>query len=146
MAEKKASGGRERLVGQTKDVGWEIGARRTLPVPPAKAWALLTSPEGIALWLGKADSLEFAKGEKYTADDGASGEVRVFRAGSHLRVTRQPGGWPRASTLQVRVIPSGQKTVISFHEEHLPGAAEREERRAHYAAALDALETRLASG
>jgi hypothetical protein len=49
----------------------------------------------------------------------------------------------------VRVIPKGDRTTIShisldsaatFHQEHLPGAGEREERRAHFTAALDALE------
>lgn len=42
--------------------------------------------------------------------------------------------------ISVSVIPSGNKTVISFQQEHLPGAGEREERRAFYKAALDGLE------
>lgn len=131
----------KRAVGQTAATGFEIGARRTLPIPPDEAWQLLTSPDGVRAWLGAAPSLKWEKGEKYTLEDGSSGEVRVFNPGSHLRMTWQPEGWPRASTLQVRAMPSGQgKTVISFHQEHLPGAAERDERRQFFAAALDALE------
>jgi hypothetical protein len=38
------------------------------------------------------------------------------------------------------VIPSGERTVIAFHQEHLPDAAERERRRAYYATALDQLQ------
>jgi len=68
----------------------------------------------------------------------------VVQPGSHLRITRQPPGWSRPSTIQVRVMPAGAKTTLSFHEEHLPGAAERQERRAHFAAALDELQRRLA--
>jgi uncharacterized protein YndB with AHSA1/START domain len=68
------------------------------------------------------------------------GEVRVYTPYSHLRITWHPPGWPRASTLQLRVIPKGDKTVIAFHQEHLPGEKEREERRTHYIAVLDELE------
>ena len=134
----------KRAVGQTAATGFEIGARRTLPIPADEAWQLLTSPDGVRAWLGGAPSLKWEKGEKYTLEDGSSGEVRVFNPGSHLRMTWQPEGWPRASTLQVRAMPSGEgKTVISFHQEHLPGAAERDERRQFFAAALDALERQV---
>jgi hypothetical protein len=43
-------------------------------------------------------------------------------------------------TIQLRVIPKGERTVIAFHQEHPPGAVEREERRAHYRRVLDELE------
>ena len=131
----------KRAVGQTADTGFQIGTQRTLPIPVDQAWQLLTSPDGVRAWLGAAPSLKWEKGEKYALKDGSSGEVRVFNPGSHLRITWQPEGWPRASTIQVRAIPSGEaKTVISFHQEHLPGATERDERRQFFAAALDALE------
>ncbi|MDH3944043.1 MAG: hypothetical protein OEV06_08125 [Anaerolineae bacterium] len=65
--------------------------------------------------------------------------MRVFKPNSHLRLTHHPPGWPRPSTIQVRVIPSGDKTVIAFHQEHLPGPQERAQRRLHYHAALDKL-------
>jgi uncharacterized protein YndB with AHSA1/START domain len=132
-----------RSVGQTAATGFEIGVRRTLPVSLDDAWALLTSDDGVRTWLGGA-APRWEKGEKYALKDGAAGEVRVFKPGSHLRITVQPQGWPRASTLQVRVMPSGeQKTVISFHQEHLPGAAEREQRRKFFEAALDTLQKRV---
>lgn len=137
----------KRMVGQTADTGFQIGVQRTLPIPPEDAWALLTSPQGVAAWLGAAPPLKWEKGETYALKDGAAGEVRVFKPGSHLRITVQPDGWPRASTLQVRVMPKGeQKTVVSFHQEHLPGADEREERRRFLESALDALQQQAKKG
>lgn len=137
----------KRVLGQTAATGFEVGVRRTLPIPPDEAWQLLTSPEGVRAWLGGAPPLKWEKGETYTLQDGSSGEVRVFNPGRHMRITWQPAGWPRASTLQVRAMPSGEgKTVISFHQEHLPGAAERDERRQFFAAALDALERQVKKG
>lgn len=136
----------KRAVGQTADTGFQIGARRTLPIAADEAWRLVTSAQGVRSWLGGVPGLRWEKGEKYSLEDGSGGEVRVFKPGSHLRITWGQEGWPRASTIQVRVIPSGErKTVISLHQEHLPGAAERDERRRFFEAALDALQRQAAA-
>lgn len=128
-----------RVVGKTRDAGWQVGARRTLPVTPGAAWRLLTSGPGLASWLGDIGGAALGGGASYRTAEGAEGTVRVWNEGSHLRLTWQPGDWPRPSTVQVRVMPSGKKTVIAFHQEHMPGAAERAERQAFFAAALDRL-------
>lgn len=133
----------KRVLGQMAG-GFEVGVRRTVPVRHDEVWRLLTSPEGVRAWLGDVGGLRLVKGERYEAGDGATGEVRVIHPDSHLRITRRPAGWERPSTIQVRVLPSGGKTAISFHEENLPGPAERQERRAHFEAALEALQQRLA--
>jgi uncharacterized protein YndB with AHSA1/START domain len=136
----------KRAVGQTAGTGFQIGAQRTLPIPPDEVWELLMSPDGVRTWLGGAVP-RWEKGEKYALKDGSGGEVRVFKPGSHLRMTWQPEGWPRASTIQVRVMPKGEgKSVLSFHQEHLPGAAEREERRRFFDAALNALQQQVKKG
>jgi uncharacterized protein YndB with AHSA1/START domain len=135
----------ERPVGLTKDTGYQIGARRTLPVDLDAAWRLVTSAEGIKVWLGEPVKLVFTAGDAYVLEDGSKGEIRVFKPGSHLRMTWHPPGWPRPSTIQVRVVASGEKTVIAFHQEHLPDEQAREARRAHFIAALDALEQILSA-
>lgn len=134
-----------RVTGQTADTGFQVGVQRRVAMTTEDAWRLVTSAEGVRAWLGDARGFAVEKGAAYTADGGVAGVVRVARPGSHLRVTRQPPGWARASTIQVRVIPAGEKTTISFHEEHLPGAAQREERRRHFEDALGELQ-RLAGG
>ena len=130
-------------VGQTKNAGYQIGARRTLAIHPDDAWRLLTSPEGLSIWLHPQANLELIPGAYYKLPDGCAGEVRVFKPGSHLRITWHPAGWERASTLQVRVIASGAKTVIAFHQEHLPDPGQREERRRFFTEALDKIEAVL---
>ena len=72
--------------------------------------------------------------------------MRVYKPNSHLRLTWHPAGWPRPSTIQVRVIPSGEKTVISFHQEHMPGPEAREIRRTFFKNALDALGELIKTG
>ncbi len=128
-------------VGQTRAVGFEIGARRSLPLAPDAAWRLLLSREGLAVWLGAmSGDLPLTPGSRYETKDGATGEVRVYGPGSHLRLTWQPPEWARPTTVQVRVLPHGAGSTVAFHQEHLPDAAARAARSAYYSAALDALE------
>ena len=127
-----------RRVGETKEAGFQVGARRTFDVAPERAWKLLTSARGTAVWLGPGAPARLAEGGAYELDDGTAGEVRVL-SDAHLRLTWQPPGWERPATVQVRVIPRDGRTVVAFHQEHLPGPAERERRKAFYLAALDEL-------
>lgn len=136
---------RARVVGQTKSVGFEIGARKTFAVSPAQAWEAITSRAGRELWLGEAPDFRLEPGATYQTRDGAQGEVRVVNPGHHFRLTWQPTGWARASLIQVRVIPSGPKTIISFHQEHLRGPKEREQMRQRWQTALDQLQQAINS-
>jgi len=128
-----------REVGKTRDAGYQVGIRRTLPLGIDDAWRLVTSPEGMRAWLGEGAAVELSPGSEYALADGPSGMVRVVEPGSHLRLTWLTEGWPRPSTIQVRVLPAARGSTIALHQEHLPNAAARTERRAHFAAALDAL-------
>ena len=123
--------------GLTKDAGWQIGVSRTIPLPAQEVWAFLTGPEGLALWLGEVAAIEPRRGAPYTLADGTTGEVRGHQEGSRLRLTRRPPGAQRESTVQFTVTPKGQGCVLTFHQERLAGAAEREERRLHWQKVMD---------
>lgn len=116
--------------GLTQDAGWEIGVSKTLPLPVPAVWEFITSAEGVALWLGKGAQLPTEKGESYETEDGIAGEVRSYRPGDRVRLTYG------ATTLQVTVSASGEKSVLRFHQEHLADAAERERQRAHWKAVM----------
>lgn len=135
----------KRPVGLTKDVGYQIGVRRTLSITYDEAWRLLTSNRGIPIWLGSTSEVELAKGVRYQLSDGTKGEVTVYAPASHLRLTWHPPDWQKASTIQLRVIPREARTVIAFHQEHLPDPKAREERRSFFTAALDELERVISS-
>ena len=130
---------KKKPVGLTKDAGWQIGARRTFPIDLETAWQLIISPNGLETWLGAPAGQIHEQGGLYQLADGTTGEIRVYKPKSHLRLTWHPPDWPRPTTIQVRVIPSGEKTVIAFHQEHLPGPEAREDRRAYFKNALDQL-------
>jgi len=135
-----------RQVGQTRSVGFNVGARRTFDLTPVQAWDWITSPAGVALWLGDViDGLPHAPGQPYATRDGAQGEIRVFAPGSHLRLTWQPSSQARPSLIQVRVLPAVKGATIAFHQEHLAGPRDREEMKQRWQRVLAEMESLLSA-
>ena len=132
-----------RQVGQTKDAGFQIGLRRTVPWSFRSVWGLITSPEGLSVWSGGGTVRKWARGAAIRYPDGTVGEVRVFEPGSHIRLTCHPQGWERPSIIQVRVIDQGDRSVIAFHQEQIPDSKRREDRRTFFKQAVALLEQRL---
>lgn len=133
----------QSMVGQTKTAGFQIGVRRTFSVSVQDAWNFLSSEQGQCIWLGEACLLQLTEGTTYTTPRGTKGIIRVVNPGVNLRLTWQPQEWQNASTIQIRTIQSGTNTVISFHQEGLPGAKERASMRHHWQQVLARLQTLL---
>lgn len=135
----------EKAVGQTASVGFQIGVRRTLPITQEQAWELLTSSDGVKMWLGDVSDLAFSAGSTYLSEEGTSGELRIVKPHEQLRLTWQKRGWATPSTLQIRLLPkSPEKTTISFHQEKLASAVEREEMKLRWEAVLSMIGERFA--
>lgn len=116
--------------------GYEIGVTRTFPIPVRKAWDLMTSDQGLAIWLGNLKDGRVEPGESFLTDEGITGKITVLEPHSHFRMVWKPENWRGSSTLQVRVMGSKSKhagkSVISFHHEKLPDATDREAMRKHW--------------
>lgn len=116
------------MTGKTKDVGWQVGARRTLPLELAEAWDLLTSQPWLGRWSG-LDALD--------AEDPA---VRSLTTHSVIRI-RTPH-----SLVQLRVQSDATGTTIAFHEEQLPDEQTRTRRKHWWAQVLDDLKATVSAG
>lgn len=111
-----------RAAGETAGAGFEVGAQKTVALPQERAWGLLVSPRGLAVWLGETPGVALAAGQAFATTEGITGTVRVFNPPHHMRMTWRPEGWSRASTLQVRAVPVGAgRTSLRFHHEQLAG-------------------------
>lgn len=100
-------------VGKTKDAGWQIGVSRTVPIGLEEAWIRVEDP---AVWLGEP------------AED-----VRSVRPLDRIRV-----GW-NGTVVQVALAKATSGTRVTFHQERLSSADERERQRAHWKAVADRL-------
>jgi len=116
------------VTGKTKNAGWQVGARRTLPMDITEAWQLLTGQPWLHRWAG-LDVLD--------SDDPA---VRSLTAPELVRV-RTP-----QSLVQLRLQSAATGTTVAWHEEHLPDASARVRRKGHWTQLLDDLESEVANG
>jgi uncharacterized protein YndB with AHSA1/START domain len=124
------------VVGQTKDAGFEIGVSKTVPFSVERVWELLTSREGVRLWLGEAE-LGTKKGDRYKTSTGVEGEIRSYHEHDRLRLTWRPADWTHDTTVQIAVTPKDEtKTTVTFHQEWLASTTEREQQRVHWRAVL----------
>lgn len=125
--------------GLTKDAGWQIGVSRVVPHPATTVWDFISSPEGIALWLGPGAVLAPEQGTPYRTAGGVAGEVRGYRPADRIRVTHG------TTTVQVALARAadGARTVLRFHQEHLASAEERERQRTYWQHVMDQVSTAL---
>jgi uncharacterized protein YndB with AHSA1/START domain len=131
---------RRAEVGHTRDAGWQIGVSKTVDHPAEAVWRFLTSPEGIAIWLGEGVTVLSEPGAGYETTAGVRGETRSFRELDRVRLTWWSPGWSHDTTVQLTVsAASAGKTRLGVHQERLAGAAERERQREHWRAVVAAL-------
>ena len=128
-----------RIVGQTSEGGFQIGVQKTLPLSAEIAWSLLVEGPGLAIWLGTVDNLEFRQGAQYQTREGTWGEIRSVLAGQRVRLTWHSPVLAGPSTLQVTVIPAGDRASVRFHQERLSSLEEREQMRQHWRDTLERL-------
>ena len=132
--------GRRSPVGLTRDAGWQIGVSKTVDHPVEDVWSFITSPEGIAIWLGEGVTVLSEPGEGYETRDGVRGETRSFRELDRLRLTWQPASWRHETTLQLTVTSAGAgRARLGVHQERLANAEEREQQRTHWRDVVNAL-------
>ncbi|PSL46317.1 activator of Hsp90 ATPase-like protein [Chitinophaga niastensis] len=139
-----------KRTGQTKDVGFQLGVRKTLPVSVETAWDFLFSDKGMAIWLGPLVSGELSTNKPYQTVNGIEGVVKVLKPLSHIRLSWKKKGWADHSTVQVRVINNKGRATISFHQEKLLDSKQREEMLKYWsdilARIVDAVVSHQASG
>lgn len=116
------------MTGKTKAAGWQVGARRTLPLELAEAWDLLTRQPWLERWSGLSAG-------------GADEPAVRSRAAERVMRVRTP-----SSLIQLRVLPAATGTTVAFHEEHLPDERTRVLRKNHWARVLDELELAVSAG
>lgn len=127
-------------VGHTRDAGWQIGVSKTVDRPVEAVWSFITSPAGVAIWLGEGVAVLSDLGAGYETTAGVRGETRSFRELDRVRLTWQPPDWSHDTTLQLAVTSAGAgRARLGIHQERLADAAEREQQRRHWKGVITAL-------
>ncbi len=125
-------------IGKTKDVGFQFGIRKTIPVSTEKVWDFLFSENGLKIWLGKLNT-ELRLKKEFETESGITGFVRVFNPNSHIRLNWKPKTWENMSTVQIRVIGDENKTTIAIHQEKLLNSEQRTEMEKYWTEIMEKL-------
>ena len=126
--------------GLTKDAGWELGVRTTVPAPLDEVWRYLLS-DGLPVWLGDIAAVPTENGATFETADGVRGTIRSFTDATRIRLTWRPDDWPHDTVLQLTVKQAATGTTIGIHHEKLADRDERKLMLGHWknvAAAFDA--------
>jgi len=134
---------KDKIVGQTKDAGFQIGVRKTFAVSVETAWNFLFSKSGLSIWLGNIDMDSFELNKPYKTKEGIEGKINVFKPNSHIRLSWKPEYWSNTSALQIRVINSKGKTTISFHQDKLLNSSQRDEMKRYWDKMMEKIENEL---
>lgn len=134
---------KNRTTGLTKDSGYQVGIRRTINLQVREVWKFLLSKQGMGIWLGTWEFDKWETGIEYFTKEGISGNIRVFKVFSHIRLSWRHKSWNNNTILQIRTIPHSGKTTLSFHQEKLFDARQREEMKQHWTRVLEELIEKL---
>ncbi|HEX8548513.1 MAG TPA: SRPBCC domain-containing protein [Cytophagaceae bacterium] len=129
---------KQKVIGLTKDAGWQFGLRKTFPYSLGHLWDFIFSKKGLETWLGDLKE-ELALRERYKTRQGIEGTVTVFEPYSHIRLTWKMENWTNVSTVQVRVIGNQEKATLVFHHDRLLDSDQREEVKAYWNSKMDAI-------
>ncbi|MBZ4370139.1 hypothetical protein [Corallococcus sp. AS-1-6] len=122
--------------GRTSDGGYQAGVRRSFAVGSEMAWAAWGEASGLVRWVG-ACTQTLTEGAQIALADGT--RIKVVRQvpPRQLRLRLERDAWPRARTVQLRVLPSVHGVTVALHAEGLPDASTREELLARWTRALE---------
>lgn len=122
--------------GRVAGGGYQAGVRRSFAVGSEMAWAAWGEASGLVRWVGTC-AQALTEGGQVTLADGT--RVKVVRQvpPRQLRLRLERDDWPRARTVQLRVLPSVHGVTVALHAEGLPDAGAREETLARWTRALE---------
>lgn len=115
--------------------GFQAGVRRSFAVGSEMAWSAWGEGVGLARWVG-AYRQPLAEGEQAALPDGTRVTVVRCVPPRQLRLRLERDEWPRARTVQLRVLPSVHGVTVALHAEGLRDEAEREQFLAQWTHAL----------
>ncbi|NET33434.1 MAG: ATPase [Cyanothece sp. SIO1E1] len=132
----------EKQLGQTKEVGFQFGLRKTFPISSEEMWDFIFSEKGVGIWLGKLKT-EFELQKHFETESGITGFVRVINPYSHIRINWKKKGWNNLSTLQIRVISKQEKSTLSIHQEKLLDFEQRAVMKEYWNATMSKITSEL---
>src|SRR5665213_3902441 len=129
-----------RIDGQSLKGEYGTVTTRTFPISAKRAWKLMTSPDGLALWLSPMSPFKIERGAQFECEGGIFGEVRTVKVPARARLTWQDTEWSKPSILQLNVVARGpSKSIVIIGHGELRTAQLQKQMREHWKVKLAAM-------
>jgi activator of HSP90 ATPase len=133
-----------KVVGLTKNVGFQFSITKTCAVSVDTAWDFLLSESGIAMWLGDIHFDDFELNNPLTTKAGIEAKITIFKADSHLRLAWKPKHWDNNSFIEIRVLTNKGRAKLGLLHTHMTSIEQREEVKAYWAKIMYEISLELA--
>jgi activator of HSP90 ATPase len=126
----------KKVVGLTKNVGFQFSITKTCAVSVDAAWDFLLSESGIAIWLGSINFDDFELNHPLTTKAGIEAKITIFKADSHLRLAWKPAHWENTSFIEIRVLNNKNRAKIGLLHTHMLSVAQRDEVKEYWTSVM----------
>jgi activator of HSP90 ATPase len=117
----------KKVVGLTKNVGFQFSITKTCAVSVDAAWDFLLSESGIAIWLGSINFDDFELNHALTTKAGIEAKITIFKPDSHLRLAWKPAHWDNISFIEIRVLTNKGRAKLGLLHTQMMNIGQREE-------------------
>lgn len=135
-----------REEGQTLKGDFTLTVTKSTKVNVKKAWAYMTSADGLALWLRPLSELKMKPGASFESEYGTYGKVRTMKAGVRARLSWQKVEDEKPTIIQLYVAKQQSgATILVISHEGIRSPREKELLRTFWREGLEAVALSLKS-
>jgi uncharacterized protein YndB with AHSA1/START domain len=122
-----------KIEGRNEKGEYSVAGSRTFAIEKKAAWKLLSSKDGIAIWLKPLSDFHLEPGATFESEGGVFGEVRTMKPGDRIRMTWQESDWEKPTTVQIILVArKNKKCIIGFQHEKIKDARLKSRLRDHW--------------
>jgi activator of HSP90 ATPase len=134
----------KKVVGLTKNVGFQFSITKTCAVSVDEAWDFLLSESGIAIWLGDIHFEDFELNNSLITKSGIEAKITIFKADSHLRLAWKPPNWSNNSFIEIRVLTNKDRAKLGLLHTHMMSIEQRQEVKIYWTKIMHEMGLKLA--
>ncbi|WP_413288845.1 SRPBCC family protein [Bdellovibrio sp. HCB337] len=116
-----------RVAGRDAKGEYSVTGTKTFYIDKKALWKLVTSPEGLAIWLAPMSDFKLKTKTFFEREDGVYGEIRTMKAGERIRFSWQEGDWAKTTSVLLFIVGRANGTsILVFQHERLKDGRLRE--------------------
>jgi activator of HSP90 ATPase len=122
----------KKIVGLTKNSGYQISVTKIFNVSYDTMWDFILSEEGINIWLGKSDMIDFELNTPFKTLTGIEGQLKSFKPGVNFKLTWKAADWTNTSKVEIRIDNKNGRARLGILQSFLTSLDQRSSQKKHW--------------